>query len=135
MDVVTLPGQNWCCTRSGGYLPRLRDKRAILVYTSANNYCSDRVGQGVQLEFQKPFMRKWLGFIGVEVIGAIVVAPTLTDPDSLGGVLVRAKREARPLALSTYRSTRDRHEEQTRGKRNHRRRPTHGSASIPGHAA
>src|SRR3546814_13765054 len=91
MDVVTLPGQNWCCTRSGGYLPLLRDKRAILVYTSANNYCSDRVGQGVQLEFQKPFMRKWLGFIGVEVIGEIVVAPTLTDPDSLGEVLVRAK--------------------------------------------
>src|SRR3546814_10459519 len=64
IDVVTLPGQNWCWTRSGGYLPLLRDKRAILVYTSANNYCSDRVGQGVQLELQKPFMRKWLGFIG-----------------------------------------------------------------------
>src|SRR3546814_17687364 len=106
IDVVTLPGQNWCWTRSGGYLPLLRDKRAILVYTSANNYCSDRVGQGVQLELQKPFMRKWLGFIGVEVIGEIVVAPTLTYQDSLGEVLVRAKREAKQLAVSTWRSRR-----------------------------
>jgi FMN-dependent NADH-azoreductase len=98
IDVITLPGQNWSWTRSHGYRPLLQDKRAVLVYSSAGDYPVAPAGKAGSEEFQKPFMRKWLEFIGVEVVGEIVVGPTLADADELAALLAHCKQRARTAA-------------------------------------
>ncbi|HYD60784.1 MAG TPA: NAD(P)H-dependent oxidoreductase [Noviherbaspirillum sp.] len=83
IDVVTLPGQNWSWSRDEGYRPLLKDKRAVLVYSSASEHTDDT-------DFQKPYMRQWLRFVGIDVVDEIVVAPTLSSPEALAAL----KREA-----------------------------------------
>lgn len=94
IDVVTLPGQNWSWTKAEGYKPLLRNKRAVLIYSSANDYPVAQALSGPGSDFQKPYMRKWLDFIGVEVVDEIVVAPTLTDPAHLAEIKQSSRLEA-----------------------------------------
>lgn len=81
IDVVTLPGQNWSWSRAEGYRPLLQGKRAVLVYSSAGDFSPE--APKPYEDFQKPYMRQWLRFIGVEVVDEIAVAPTLADPERL----------------------------------------------------
>ena len=98
IDIVTLPGQNWSWSRAEGYLPLLKNKRAVLVYSSAGDFSDGAIN--LYEDYQKPYMRQWLRFIGIEVVGEIAVAPTLTDPDSLARIKVAATQQARAAALS-----------------------------------
>lgn len=96
IDVVTLPGQNWSWSRAEGYRPLLKDKRAVLVYSSAGDFSPEAVK--AYDDFQKPYMRQWLRFIGVEVVDEIAVAPTLTDPEGLAQAKVAGAQKARNAA-------------------------------------
>lgn len=100
IDIVTLPGQNWAWSRAEGYQPLLRDKRAVLVYSSAGDFSEGATPAqpGAYADFQKPFMRQWLRFIGVDVVGEVDVAPTLTDPQRLAQVKESAGAQARRAA-------------------------------------
>lgn len=100
IDIVTLPGENWMWTREGGYVPLLRDKRAVLVVSSANRYDDDAAVGAPQSDFQRPFMRRWLQFIGVDVVKEICVSPTLTDPAQVATLKARARAEAERFAAS-----------------------------------
>lgn len=96
IDIVTLPGQNWSWSRAEGYQPLLRDKRAVLVCSSAGDFSAPApASPGAYSDFQKPFMRQWLRFIGVDVVGEVAVAPTLTDPQRLAQVKEAAAELAR----------------------------------------
>jgi FMN-dependent NADH-azoreductase len=95
IDVVTLPGENWTWTRDAGYGTLLSGKKALAIYASANLH--EQLGEGAD-DFQKPFMRRWLRFIGVEDIQEITLAPTLSDPESLGRLRAEAISEATRLA-------------------------------------
>lgn len=96
IDVVTLPGENWTWSREAGYTPLLRGKKAALVYSSAGAYPLGP--QSDDADFQKPYLRRWLRFIGIEEISEINAAPTLTPPEHLAEVRAGARREARTLA-------------------------------------
>lgn len=97
IDVVTLPGQNWTLSRAEGYRPLLRNKKALLVYTSAGDY---PVGPDYAAEdFQKPYMRQWLRFIGVTDLSEVAVAPTLTSPEALQSIKTRAVRQLAELSF------------------------------------
>jgi len=96
IDVVTLPGENWAWSRDIGYTPLLRGKKAALIYSSAGAYPLGP--QPDEADFQKPYLRRWLRFIGIEEIGEINVAPTLTTPEHLAGVRASARRDAEVLA-------------------------------------
>lgn len=85
IDVVTLPGENWIWSREKGYEPLLSGKKALMIYSSANDY----VRAGDESDFQKPHLRRWLEFIGVQDVREIVIAPTLADP-----AVVTRKRSA-----------------------------------------
>ncbi|MBS0453136.1 MAG: NAD(P)H-dependent oxidoreductase [Proteobacteria bacterium] len=98
IDIVTLPGQNWSWSRAEGYQPLLRDKRAVLVCSSAGDFSESTVAPGAYEDFQKPFMRQWLRFIGIDVAAEVHVAPTLTDPQRLAQVKQAAAEEARRAA-------------------------------------
>ena len=90
IDVVTLPGENWTWSQGAGYGALLSGKKALAIHASANLHESD--------DFQKPFMRRWLRFIGIEDIHEITLAPTLSDPESLARLRAEAIDAATRLA-------------------------------------
>jgi FMN-dependent NADH-azoreductase len=92
IDVVTLPGENWTWSRETGYGTILRGKKALAIYASANGH--DEMGPGAD-DYQKPFMRRWLRFIGIEDVREITVAPTLAD----AAVVNRLRDQARSAAI------------------------------------
>lgn len=96
IDIVTLPGENWTWSREAGYGTLLSGKKALAIYASANLH--DEVGPGAD-DFQKPFMRRWLRFIGVEDVQEITLAPTLSDPDAVAELRANAIEAATRLAL------------------------------------
>jgi FMN-dependent NADH-azoreductase len=96
IDIVTLPGQNWRWSRDEGYQPLLSGKRAFLMYSSAGDFSEGAMPQYQDL--QKPYMRQWLRFLGIEAAGEVALAPTLTDPDNLTRIREDATARARALA-------------------------------------
>lgn len=96
IDIVTLPGENWTWSRATGYRPLLEDRRAVLVHSSANDFSPGAARQ--YEDYQAPFMRQWLRFVGVDLVGEVAVAPTLTDPAHLEQLKARAEARARELA-------------------------------------
>jgi FMN-dependent NADH-azoreductase len=98
IDVVTLPGQNWTWSRQAGYQSLLGGKSATLVYSSAGAYPLQPDED--DSDFQKPYMRRWLRFLGIEVVAEINAAPTLVTPDELSVTKTEAMQYARALAVS-----------------------------------
>jgi FMN-dependent NADH-azoreductase len=96
IDVVTLADENWSWSRAEGYRPLLSGKKAILIYSSAGDYPLTEPSHPA--DFQKPYMRKWLDFIGVRDRLEINVAPTLTDAAPLAETKQRAHAHAIELA-------------------------------------
>lgn len=95
IDVVTLVGENWSWSKEKGYQSLLSGKKALLVYASAGDY-----QPGHSSGFQKPYLRRWLNFIGVSDIQEINVAPTLADADLLARTKCIAKAAAVELAAA-----------------------------------
>ncbi len=93
IDVVTLAGENWSWSRAEGYKSLLTGKKALLVYASAGE-----VGPNDPADFQRPYLRRWLNFIGVSDIEEITVAPTLAEADALARTRCRADAAAAQLA-------------------------------------
>jgi FMN-dependent NADH-azoreductase len=96
IDVVTLPGENWTWSKDKGYEPLLSGKKALLIYSSANDYAGTDSGS----DFQKPYLRRWLRFIGVNAIREIDLSPTLADAAAVAGRRAAAIEEAEELALA-----------------------------------
>jgi FMN-dependent NADH-azoreductase len=96
IDVVTLPGQNWTWSRQDGYRGLLSGKRATLVYSSAGAY--PLPPEEDDSDFQKPYMRRWLRFLDIEVAAEISASPTLVPPEELAATKTRAMERARALA-------------------------------------
>jgi len=95
IDVVTLPGENWSWSRDAGYRTLLTGKKALAIYASANPH--HETGPGAD-DFQKPFMRRWLRFIGIEDLQQITLEPTLADPEAVARLRADATEAARRLA-------------------------------------
>ena len=98
IDVVTLPGQNWSWSRQAGYQALLPGKRATLVYSSAGAY--PLRPEEDDSDFQKPYMRRWLGFLDIAVEAEISAAPTLVPPEDLAVTKAGAMERARMLATN-----------------------------------
>lgn len=98
IDVVTLPGQNWSWSREAGYQALLPGKSATLVYSSAGAYPL-RPGED-ESDFQKPYMRRWLRFLDIEVTAEINASPTLVPPEVLAATKAGAVEQARALAVN-----------------------------------
>lgn len=96
IDIVTLPGENWSWSAQQGYRGLLHGKRALLVYSSAGAHALPPHESAV--DHQKGQMRAWLGFIGIDDVHEINVAPTLVAPEQVALAVAAAKREAEDLA-------------------------------------
>jgi FMN-dependent NADH-azoreductase len=66
-----------------------------MIYASAGHY-----EPGNAADFQKPFLRRWLNFIGIRDIQEINVAPTLTTNDMLARIKCNARTAAVELAAA-----------------------------------
>jgi FMN-dependent NADH-azoreductase len=95
IDVVTLAGENWSWSPEQGYRSLLSGKKALMIYASAGHY-----GPGDASDFQKPYLRRWLNFIGIRDIQEINVAPTLTTNDTLARIKCNARTTAVELAAA-----------------------------------
>lgn len=95
IDVVTLPGENWIWSKEKGYEPLLSRKKALLVSSSANEYS----GAEKDSDHLRPYLRRWLSFIGVPVVHEISIAPTLDNPEAVAARRAAAMQEAERLAL------------------------------------
>lgn len=92
IDIVTLPGQNWRWSRDGGYVSLLPGKKATVVYSSAGEYPVQPDED--ESDFQKPFMRRWLRFLGIEVVSEISASPTLALPLEVDAMKSRVVAQA-----------------------------------------
>jgi FMN-dependent NADH-azoreductase len=96
IDVVTLPGENWMWSPTEGYRGLLTGKKALLIYASAGDYRA--AAPEPWQDFQKPYLRQWLRFLGVTDIHEITVAPTLADPELLARITHNAATTATAVA-------------------------------------
>lgn len=92
IDIVTLPGENWTWSRTRGYQPLLCGKKALLICSSATDHSDD------DSDFQKPYLQRWLSFIGVTEHHEITLAPTLADAAAVAERCAAAIEQARSLA-------------------------------------
>lgn len=75
IDVITQPGLAFKLTPEGTFKPLVTGKPAVLIYASGGTY---GLGSGSKaLDFQKPYMKTWLQFIGFKSIQEIVADGTL----------------------------------------------------------
>lgn len=75
IDIITQPGMAWSYTPEEGYKGLLKNKTALVVYSSGDAY-----GQGTGFEaydLQKPYINLWLNFIGITDIKTINVEASL----------------------------------------------------------
>jgi FMN-dependent NADH-azoreductase len=98
IDIVTLPGENWSWSREQGYQALLSNKQAVLVASSANVHDDDVPPGFARNDFQRPYVRRWLKFIGIDVVKEIRVSPTLTDPEEVKRIETQAETESRDFA-------------------------------------
>lgn len=95
IDVVTLPSENWTWSREKGYGTILTGKKALLVHASANVH--EESGEYAD-DFQKPYMRRWLRFLGIDDVQEITISPTLASPEEVAARRTSAMAAAEQLA-------------------------------------
>lgn len=98
IDIVTLPEENWSWSREHGYQALLTNKQAVIVVSSANAHDDDVPPGFARNDFQRPYIRRWLKFIGIDVVKEIRVSPTLASPDEVKRVEAQAEAEGRKFA-------------------------------------
>lgn len=78
IDILTQPGLAFNMTPEGGYVGLITGKPAVIVYSSGGSY---RPGTGAEgYDFERPYMKAWLQFIGFKDIKEVIVDGTLGDP-------------------------------------------------------
>jgi len=96
IDIITQPGLSFSFSPQEGYTGLVTGKPVAVAYARGGEYSSD--ANLTALDFQKPYLEMWLGFIGFTDIRPIMIEPTLSDPESLQKVETTAKEFATDIA-------------------------------------
>lgn len=80
IDIITQPGLAFNVTDEG-LKGAVTGKPAVLIYSSGGTYNSEK-SPVESKDFQKPYMRCWLEFIGFETIKEVIVDNMLAPPDT-----------------------------------------------------
>lgn len=96
IDIVHQPGQLFGLDPSTGYFGLLKNKKAVVAYTSGA-FSRSAPSPAFGVDHQSTYLRAWLNQAGVTDITEIRYQPTLLDPDS-DAAFARAKAEAAVLA-------------------------------------
>lgn len=80
IDVITQPGMAWSYSPEDSYQGLLKDKSAVVIYTSGDRY---GIGTGFEpYDLQKPYVNLWLNFIGITNIVELKLEGTLFPDDN-----------------------------------------------------
>jgi FMN-dependent NADH-azoreductase len=96
LDVIVQPGQTFYFSPETGYTGLLTDRRAVVICSRGGEYSSNPQVQA--LDFQKPYIRTILGFIGITDVQEILVEPTLASAEARETAIEDAKAMAADLA-------------------------------------
>lgn len=98
IDVLTHPGLTFRNDLRGNVQGLAGGRTAIVVACGAMPI--EDGGALAHLDFQLAYLRSWLGFIGVEDVRALRVAPTFGPPQDVEAVMAEAAARAEALARS-----------------------------------
>jgi len=96
IDVITQPGLSFSFSPETGYSGLVTGKPAAVIYARGGEYTSSEAA--ARMDFQKPYLEMWLGFIGFTNIASIVVEPTLSDPSEVEKTQNKALDQASAIA-------------------------------------
>jgi FMN-dependent NADH-azoreductase len=91
IDIITQPGLTFSFSPDSGYEGLITGKTATIILSRGGEYSNDET-RG--MDFQLPYMKHFLGFIGFQDINTILLEPALTDPESLANTVSTAKNKA-----------------------------------------
>lgn len=97
IDVLTQPGLAFEVTPEGAYRGLLSDRKAVVVHASGAQYDAAPMNA---MDHAEPYVRTWLGFVGITDAQVINVAPTAADPDTVKAAQEKAKEQAREVGAS-----------------------------------
>lgn len=93
IDVISQPGLTWAYTPEDGYSGLCTGRSAALICSSGDGYAE---GSGFEpFDLQKPYMKNWLAFLGIELADVVTVESTLFPQRATD---TEAKQAARALA-------------------------------------
>ena len=98
IDVIVQPGQTFTFSPEKGYQGLLTGNRAAVICARGGEYASSDLVRA--LDFQKPYLRMILGFIGITDVQEIVVEPTLAAQKDVDTLLEKTKKQAAEIARS-----------------------------------
>lgn len=96
IDIIHQPGLLFGLDPATGYFGLLKNKRAVLAYTSGA-YSQAMPSPAFGVDHHASYMRAWLHQAGVTEIDEIRYQPTLLDPET-EAAFIRAKKAANDLA-------------------------------------
>lgn len=95
IDILVQPGLTFSFSPETGYQGLVTDRTAVIAYASGSTY---NTPETQALDLQQPYLQLILGFMGVQDIRPLVVAPTLGDEASVKEARESAMAKARSLA-------------------------------------
>jgi FMN-dependent NADH-azoreductase len=96
IDVITQPGLAFSFSPATGYQGLVTGKPAVVVYARGGAYFP---GSGAEaMDMQRPYIEAWLRFIGFTDLHAVVVEPTLGQPELADRTKAQAAAAAVALA-------------------------------------
>jgi FMN-dependent NADH-azoreductase len=96
IDVITQPGLTFSFSPEKGYTGLVTGKPAVVIYSSGGDY--GPASPANAYDFQQPYMKLFLGFIGITDVCSVTVAPTLAMPEAVKSLLDKVKEEAAEIA-------------------------------------
>jgi len=97
IDVVVQPGETFRYTPEGKVEGLLAGRPCLLILARGGRYEPGTPGEA--MDFQLPYLKAVLGFIGIEKVGVILVEPTAAEgPDAAKKTLDAAIADARRRA-------------------------------------
>tara|TARA_Y100001933_G_C18997037_1_gene562910 strand:+ start:1142 stop:1768 length:627 start_codon:yes stop_codon:yes gene_type:complete len=94
IDVITQPGQTFSFSPETGYSGLVTDRPAVAIYARGGSYVSEQTSA---MDFQRTYLKLWLGFIGFTEIDEILYESTLGAPEDVAQAKAVALSKAREL--------------------------------------
>ena len=96
-DVIVQPGYTFSFSPETGYDGLVKGRPVFVAYARGGSYAAGT--EAAALDFQAPYIRQILGFMGLTDIREVMVEPTLgSDPEAARSVREAAMDKARVLA-------------------------------------
>ena len=97
IDLITHPGMTFTAGEDG--VKGLAGGNAVVIYARGGDY-SPKDGQPDPFDYQSPYLRAWLGLVGVNPVDEVAVQGTMGGPQALRSALEDAKPRLVELASS-----------------------------------